>query len=197
MKAVVPVGEPEDALRFQLLGQPRAHGTLHGSGVGRLVPEQPGQVERLEFLRPEGCELCRGRRQHLHGAELQRLDLLLVLVQRGVRIDFDADFAIRVLFGELLELQRALSFWGIRGHDVAEFDVDLRLRHRRARGHRGRTRQQSQKHQFTHVLFPPRVIPVAGAVGFCSRKAPLRLCNLMPRPRLGRADVLGMPNRGN
>ena len=134
VEAVVPIGETGDALRLELLEQPLADRALHGLGVGRFILEQPRQVERLELLDAERCEF-RGRgRQHLHRAELQRLDLFLVLVERRVRIDFDLDLAVGVFLGELLELQRALALRRVVGDDVAEFDDDRARRPSAAAG---------------------------------------------------------------
>ena len=63
---------------------------------------------------------------------MQGLDLLLVLEQRGVRIDFHLHPAIGVFLREFLELQRALALRRVVGDDVAEFYDDLRLGGRRA-----------------------------------------------------------------
>ena len=46
-----------------------------------VVVEDEGQVEDLELAHAQRPELGQRRRQHLHRAELQRLHLLLVLVQ--------------------------------------------------------------------------------------------------------------------
>ena len=136
VEAVVPIGETGDALGLQLLEQPLADRPLHGLGVGRLILEQPRQIERLELLGAERGEF-RGRgREHLHRAELQRLDLFLVLVERGVRVDFDLDLAVGVLLGELLELQRALALRRVVGDDVAELDDDRVVGQGGARSHR-------------------------------------------------------------
>src|SRR6201999_1859462 len=56
--------------------------------------------------------------------ELQRLDLFLVLVERGVRVNLDLDLAVGVLLGKLLELERALALRRVVGDDVAELDDD-------------------------------------------------------------------------
>jgi hypothetical protein len=47
--------------------------------IGSVV-EDVGEIEGLEFLDAERAELGQRRRQHLHGTELQRLHLFLVLV---------------------------------------------------------------------------------------------------------------------
>ena len=70
----------------------------------REVGQDVGQIEHLELLDADRAELGVRRRQHLHRAELQRLQLFLVLVERRVRIDFDLDLAVGVLLRQLLEL---------------------------------------------------------------------------------------------
>ena len=124
VEAVVPVSQSQDALGLQLLEQPLADLALHGGGIGLVILEQPGQIERLELLDAERGEFRGRRRQHLHRAELQRLDLFLVLVERGVRVDLDLDLAVGVLLRKFLELERALALRGVVGDDVAELDDD-------------------------------------------------------------------------
>jgi hypothetical protein len=102
--------------------------------------EQVRKVEDLEFLDAERRELRERRRQHLHRAELQRLDLFLVLVERRVRIDLDLDLALRQLGGALGEELRAVALRGVGGDDVAELDDDRRLRVDARRGDRERGR---------------------------------------------------------
>src|SRR3954468_16044741 len=96
--------------------------------MGSVVRERERQVHRLEFLRAEGREFRRRGAKHLYGAELQRLDLFLVLVERRVRIDFDFGLAVGVLLGELLESQRALALRRVVRDDVAVLDDDWGLR---------------------------------------------------------------------
>ena len=72
------------------------------------------QIEHLEFLDADRAELGVRRRQHLHRAELQRLELFLVLVELRVRIDFDLHLAVGVLLGQFLELFGAMPF-GVLG----------------------------------------------------------------------------------
>ena len=103
----------------------------------RLVRQDVRQVEHLELLDAERAELGERRRQHLHRAELQRLELLVVLVELRVRIDLNLDLAVGVLLGQLLELQRALALRRVGRHHVAELDDDRALRERR-RGERQR-----------------------------------------------------------
>ena len=127
VETVIPVREPADALGFQFLEQPLADRAFHRLGVGVYVLEQPWQIERLELLDAERREF-RGRgRQHLHRAELQRLDLFLVLVKRGVRVNFDSHLAVGVFLGKFLEFQCAFSLRRVVGDDMAEFDDDRAL----------------------------------------------------------------------
>jgi hypothetical protein len=109
--------------------KPRAIGDF---AKRRLVREDVGQVEHLELADAERAELGERGRQHLHRAELQRLQLLIVLVELRVRIDFDDDLAAGVFLGEFLELQRALALRRVRRHHVAELDDDRRLREGRS-----------------------------------------------------------------
>ena len=134
---------------LELLEQPLADGALHGFGVGRFILEQPRQIERLEFLGAERREFGGRGRQHLHRAELQRLNLFLVLVERRVGIDLNLHLAVGVFLGELLELERTFSLRRVIGHDVTEFDDD------RALGRGGRRSHQNggcsrRKNQLTH-----------------------------------------------
>ena len=147
VEAVVPVGEAADAFRLELLEQPLADFALHRLGIGRVVLEQPRQVERLEFLGAERGELRGRRRQHLHRAELQGFDLFLVLEQVRVRIDFDLHLAVGVFLGKFLELQRALALRRVVGDDVAEFDDDRVLRRGRNDRKRERGQYRAQQHR--------------------------------------------------
>jgi hypothetical protein len=98
-----------------------------------VVREQERQIERLELLGAQRREF-RGRgREHLHRAELQCLDLFLVLVELGVRIDLHFDLVAGVLLGKLLEFLGALALRGVGRGDVAELDDDGLLRLRRKR----------------------------------------------------------------
>ena len=130
---MVPIAEAADALGLELLEQPLADRPLHGLVVGLFVLEQPGQIERLEFLDAERRKFRGRRRKHLHRAELQRLDFFLVLEQLRVRVDLDLDLAVGVLLGEFLEFERALALRRVVGDDVAEFDDDRPLGHGGAR----------------------------------------------------------------
>jgi hypothetical protein len=101
-----------------------------------VVVEDVGQVEGLELLDAQRAELGQRRGQHLHGAELQRLHLFLVLVQRAVGVDLDLDLALGQLLGLLGEELRRLALGRIGGHHVAELDDDrgLQCDHRERRG---------------------------------------------------------------
>ena len=108
-----------------------------------------GRSNTSNSLTPIGPNLAVRRRQHLHRAELQRLELFLVLVERRVRIDLDLDLAVGVFLGQFLELLGALALRRVRRHDVAELDDGLRLRERR---HRQCQREGSARIQL-RVLF--------------------------------------------
>src|SRR5262249_6218016 len=58
---------------------------------------------------------------------LKRLDLLLVLVELGVRIDLDPHFAAGIFLDKFLEPERALALRRVVGDDVAELDDDRLL----------------------------------------------------------------------
>src|SRR5690242_10591692 len=140
LEAVVPVGEPGDALALELLEQVPAD-----RAVGDLVQlfeavEDVRQIEHLELAHAERPELGDGWREHLHRSELEGFHLLAVLEQRAVRIHLDLHPALGALFGELLEILRSLSLRRIDGDDVAELDDDRLLRERR-----GAERKQSRR----------------------------------------------------
>ena len=92
-----------------------------------VVVEDERQVEDLEFLHAQRAELGERGREHLHRAELQRLHLLLVLVQRRVGVDLDLDLALGELAGALGEELARLALGRVVGDDVAELDDDRRL----------------------------------------------------------------------
>jgi hypothetical protein len=96
-----------------------------GDLVQRLVAvEDVGQIEDLELLDTERTELGQRRRQQVHGTELQRLHLLLVLVEGTVRVHLDLDRAAGVFLGELLEFFGSLALGRVLRHHVAELDHD-------------------------------------------------------------------------
>ena len=128
LEAVVPVRQAGDALRLELLQQALADRPFGHRVQRRLGRENVWQVEHFEFLDAERRELRQRRRQHLHGAELERLHLFLVLVQLAVRVQFDLDAAVGVLFGQLLEALGGLALRRVGGDHVAELDDDRRLR---------------------------------------------------------------------
>jgi hypothetical protein len=92
-----------------------------------VIVEDVGQIEDLELLHAQRAELGQRRRQHLHGAQLQGLELFLVLVERAVGIDFHLHLALGQLLGTLLEELGGLALGRIGGHHVAELDHDRRL----------------------------------------------------------------------
>ena len=110
------------------------------------------QVEHLELFDAERAELGERRRQHLHRAELERLQLLVVLVELRVRIDLNLDLAVGVLLGQFLEFQRAFALRRVGRHHVAELDDDRALRQRR-RGERQRQGGAQNHCGFFHGLF--------------------------------------------
>ena len=80
------------------------------------VVEQVRQVERLVVLQAHGAELAEGRRQHLEAlAELQGLELFLVLVEAAVRVELDLDAALGAIFDQLLRVLRRLAFGRVGG----------------------------------------------------------------------------------
>ena len=111
--------------------------------------EDVGQVEGLEFLDAERAELADRRRQHLDGAELERFELFLVLVELAVGIDLDLDAAVRALLGELLEFLGGLALGRVQCHDVAELDDDRIVcpgwRGRQASHHAGNNPRESHR----------------------------------------------------
>ena len=128
LETVVPVSKPGHALRIQKLQQPGAERTV-GDLTQRLqVGEDIGQIEHLEFPDADRAELGVRRRQHLHRAELQRLQLFLVLVELRVGIDFDLDLAVGVFLGQFLELFCRKAFWRVGRNHVAELDDDRIVR---------------------------------------------------------------------
>ena len=88
--AVVRIRERQYALRFELLVEVGHHRARHHLAGVAVVAHQERQVEDVELLDPERAEL-RDRRRASDRAELQRFELFLVLVERGVRIDLDLD----------------------------------------------------------------------------------------------------------
>jgi hypothetical protein len=65
----------------------------------------------------------------LHRAELQRLQFLFVLVERGVGIDLHLHLVAGVLLGEIFKHYGGLALGGVWRHHVAELDDDRRLGH--------------------------------------------------------------------
>ena len=128
LEAVVPVGQAADALGLQL-GQQRLAGRAGGDLVQVFVAvEDVGQVEDLELAHADGAELGQRGRQQLHRAELQRLHLLLVLVERGVGVDLDLHLAAGEFARALGEELRTLALGRVVRDDVAELDDERRLR---------------------------------------------------------------------
>ncbi len=127
LESVVPIGEALDALGIQLVQHHAANWPLCDLVEFIIVVKDVRQVEQLEFLDTQGAELGQRRCQHLHGANLQRFHLFLVLVERAVGIDLDLDLALGQLFSFLLEVFRRMAFGCVIGHHVAELDDDRLL----------------------------------------------------------------------
>ncbi len=151
LEAVVPIGQPLDALGLELGEQALPDRPLGDASKRRLVRNDVGQIEHLEFLDPERAELGERGRQHLHRAELQRFEFFLVLVELRIRVDFDLDLAVGVFFRQFLELECAFALRRVGRDHVAEFDDDRLLRRRRPDqgGHRDR---QGGQHEFSHFF---------------------------------------------
>ena len=117
-----------------------------------------GRSNTSNSLHAQRAELGQRRRQHLHRAQLQRLHLLLVLVQRAVRIDLDLDPALGALLGQLLEALGALALGRVDGDDVAELDDDRRLRsHGGLPSDRGQRRPAAMAFNFMRVSLNERI----------------------------------------
>ncbi len=133
-EAVVPERESDHPLRLELLQERRAGRPVIDALQRLQVRKHVRQIEHLEFRQPRRPELARHRRQHLHRAELQRVQFLGVLEELAVRIDLDFHAALGPLLGEPLEFERGLSLRRVGRGDVAELDDDRLLR----RGSAGR-----------------------------------------------------------
>ena len=150
LEAVEPVGETDDALRLEQLEQPLADRAFDDVFERTLVGEHVGQVEYLELAHAQGPEFRHRGREHLHRAQLERFELLAVLVELAIGINLDLHPALGLRFGELLEADRALVLGSLIGDDVAELD-DNRLRcgllRLRAGEKRERDRCSSELHE--------------------------------------------------
>ena len=91
-----------------------------------------GRSNDLELAHAERPELRERRREHLHRPELQRLDLLPVLVERAVRVDLDPDAPPGQLLRAAAEELGRLALRRVDRHDVAELQDDGRRRACRA-----------------------------------------------------------------
>ena len=122
LEAVEPVGEPDDAFRLEQLEETLADRAFDDPLERPLVVEHVGQIEHLELAHAQGAELRHRRREHLHRAQLQRLELLAVLVELAVGVDLHLHPTLGLRLGKLLEADRALAFGRLIGDDVAELD---------------------------------------------------------------------------
>ncbi len=128
LEAVVPIGQTENALGFELFQQPGANGALRDLVQGGVVVEDVGQVEQFEFLGPQRSELGQRRCKHLHRTELQRLHFLLVFIELAVGIDLHLHPALGALFRQFFEVFGGLPFGGVGRDHMAELDDDGLLR---------------------------------------------------------------------
>ena len=81
LEAVVPIGKTDHALGIEQREQALAERAFSDFAQSGFIRENIRQIEHLESLTPDRAELRVRRRQHLHRAELQRLELFLVLVE--------------------------------------------------------------------------------------------------------------------
>ena len=171
MGAVVPIGERLDALVLELLVELGHHRARHHLPRMGVVGHQERQIEDVEFLDAERAEFGDRRRQELHRAELQGFELFLVLVERGIRVDFDGHLAVGVFLGELLEQQGRLALGRVRRHHVAEFDDDrigkrgARQRREQRQDKRSGERQSKAFHRVPPRCgrWPPVMLPIPSA----------------------------------
>src|SRR5215475_10191342 len=122
---------------------------LGSSSLSSFLPNGPSVTRRSVTLsgRMNGRSntsnslMPMGPNLEFDGAELQRLQLLLVLVEGGIGVDLDLHLAVRILLGQFLELERAFALRRVLSDHVAELDHDGLLRlggpHQRQRGSGG------------------------------------------------------------
>jgi hypothetical protein len=126
LHAVVPVGEPEDALLLQRF-QDRLAVRRCLEGVHRLdIVEQEGQVENTELL-GDGLELGKRGRRHLYGLALYQFDKDGgVVEQLATWIDLDPDLAFHA-FVDALRILLGGQVLGVvlASGNVAELDDDF------------------------------------------------------------------------
>ena len=108
--------------------QEEVHRPRHVAGKPLAAAER--QVEHLVLLDAERPELRNRRREQLDRAELQRFDLLAVLVQRRVRVHLDLDAALGALLGQpLLALAKVVDLGLQAQREAAWGEVARRLAH--------------------------------------------------------------------
>ena len=76
----------------------------------------------------QGRELREGRRQHLHGIQLQRFHFFIILEEFAIRVNIYSDFATCELLGNLFKVRRCQAFWGVGRCYMTKFDDNLRYR---------------------------------------------------------------------
>src|SRR6266702_4498358 len=181
LEAVVPVREALDALGLELVEQLLADGSLRDLVQLLVAVEDEREVEELELLHAQRGELGERGREHLDRAELQRLQLLLVLVELAVRIDLDPDPALGGLLRELLEAERGLALRRLGRHHVTELDHDGRSFGQRCQGQDQRRSDAEARPQTDHG--PSRC-------HLCTGRDPRRYCG-DPQPSRDLAGVEG------
>ena len=125
LHAVVPVGQAINALVGHGVQQLAALVTLLEAFDRLQVIEQERQVKHLQLLGVR-LELGQRRRQHLHLALAQCIDLLAITEQRRVRVNLNRDLPGQTLFDQFFEQQCTLALGGVLGHHMGELDHDGR-----------------------------------------------------------------------
>src|ERR1700754_1871290 len=124
MSSVVPIAERRDALVLKFLIEIVHYRACHHLTRMRVVAHQERQIEDVKFFDAKRTEFSNYRCQKLNRAALQGLELLFILIERGVWINFDRDPAVGAFLSQLLEEQGGFAFWGVRRHDVTKLDDD-------------------------------------------------------------------------
>ena len=142
----MPVRQAEQPPVLHRLEQALALGARLEPVDGIDVVEQERQVEDLELL-GVAVEFRQRRRDELDVPEKQGLEFLGVAEELRAGEDLNGHLAGQLLLGELLELDRRLSFRRVVGDDVAELDDHLRLGGRGEREPEGGSERGEQFHE--------------------------------------------------
>jgi hypothetical protein len=157
LEAVIPIGQALDAFGLELGEKPFAERTV-GDPAKRLpVGKDIRKVKYFEFLDAERTKLGKRRRQHLHGAELQSVEFLFVLVENRIVIDLDLHSPVRIFFREFLEPLRRLALGRVRRHHMAVFDDDG-IHRPRGRRNQQRAKRRREK-EFAHDSLLKTICP--------------------------------------